>query len=92
MIRAVDPKLNRDAYGAHVSIWVGEEKQQRTVNPGFSYAASNDSHVHFGVGPAKRVDKIEIRWPGGVIQEFEGMEVNQHVILSKNAPTSESGR
>lgn len=92
MIRAVDPELNRDAYGARVTIWVGEEKQQRTVNPGFSYAASNDTRVHFGIGPAKSVDKIEIRWPGGIVQEFEGMEVNQHVILYKKLPSSVSGR
>ena len=91
MIRAVDPALKRDAYGARVTLWIGSKKLQRTVNPGYSYAASNDPRVHFGVGAAERVDKIEIRWPGGVVQEYDGVKVNQHLVLFKS-PSSDAER
>jgi hypothetical protein len=91
MIRAIDPALKRDAYGAQVTVWIGSIKLQRTVNPGYSYAASNDPRVHFGVGPAERVDKIEIRWPGGAVEQYAGVEVNQHLVLFKS-PLSDAER
>ncbi len=91
IVRAVDPALKRDAHGAQVTVWTGQRKQQRTINPGYSYASSNDPRAHFGLGDAERVDKIEIRWPGGETETFPSVSVDRTVTLSKSSRDVEGG-
>jgi hypothetical protein len=84
IIRAVDPQLGRDAYGARVIVTAGERRFHRTINPGYSYASSNDPRAHFGLGTAERVDSIEVRWPDGRIDQFGPTAADQVVTLTKS--------
>lgn len=77
MVRAVDPALNRDAYGAEVRVRAGSRSWQRLIQPSFSYLCSNDPRAHFGLGSADRVDVIEVIWPGGDAERFPCPGVNQ---------------
>jgi hypothetical protein len=43
------------------------------------YASSSHSGVHFGVGKSETVEKIEVRWPGGVVQVLESVRAGQVV-------------
>src|SRR5213078_5347249 len=64
LVRAIDPALGgRDAYGAEVSVHAGARRQVGWINPGYSYACSNDPRAHFGLGPAPRVEAISVLWP-----------------------------
>jgi hypothetical protein len=72
MVRAVDPKLQRDAYGAQVRVRAGGRTWQRLINPGESYLSSNDCRAHFGLGSAASVEAIEVTWPDGAREEFPG--------------------
>lgn len=72
-VRAVDPALKRDAYGAEVTVRAGGRRWWRRVNPGQSYLCSNDARVHFGLGDAARVDAFEVRWPDGTRETFPGV-------------------
>jgi hypothetical protein len=85
VIRAFDPKLKRDAYGAEITVRAGDRRWLRWVNPGSSYLCSNDPRAHFGLGPVERVDAIEVTWPGGETEVFEGGAVNGHVVLAKGS-------
>ncbi|HEX3184260.1 MAG TPA: CRTAC1 family protein, partial [Pyrinomonadaceae bacterium] len=58
-------KSSRDAIGARVYVTAGGVRQRRDVISGNSYASQNDLAVHFGLGSATRVEKIEIQWPDG---------------------------
>lgn len=49
--------------GASVYVTAGGFTQRVDVLAGGSYASSSDPRVHFGLGSATRVDKIEIHWP-----------------------------
>jgi len=33
---------------------------------GGSYSSASDQRLHFGLGAADRIDKLEIRWPSGL--------------------------
>src|SRR5205823_138540 len=50
LVRALDPDLKRDAYGAEVIVAAGGKRRHGWVNPGSSYLGSNDPRVHFGLG------------------------------------------
>jgi hypothetical protein len=59
----------RDAIGAKVFLTAGGVRQRADVFSGASYASTSDRRVHFGLGPASKVDKLEIFWPSGLREE-----------------------
>jgi hypothetical protein len=63
------PKSPRDAIGAKVFVTTNAGRQRADVFSGGSYASSSDQRLHFGLGGATKVDKVEIRWPSGLKQE-----------------------
>jgi hypothetical protein len=63
------PKSPRDAIGATVYLTAGGIRQRGDVMSGGSYESSNDQRLHFGLGQATLVDKVEIHWPDGVVEE-----------------------
>jgi hypothetical protein len=83
LVRALDPALRRDAYGAEVTVCAGGRRWLRCINPGYSYLCSNDPRAHFGLGQAERVEAIEVLWPDGTAEVFPGQAVDQMVVLRK---------
>ena len=63
-------KSPRDAIGAKVFVTAGGVRQRGDVFSGGSYASSSDQRLHFGLGPATKIDKVEIHWPSGVKSEI----------------------
>lgn len=59
----------RDAVGAKVFLTLAGVRQRVDVLSGGSYGSSSDPRVHFGLGTATSVDKLEIYWPSGLRQE-----------------------
>jgi hypothetical protein len=84
MVRATDPLLGgRDAYGAEVTVHVGQRRYWRLINPGLSYLCSSDPRAHFGLGAADRVDAIEVVWPDGTQETFGGRAADRVVTLRR---------
>lgn len=54
---------NRDAIGARVEVRIGERTLVRHIKGGGSYYSAHDRRLLIGLGPAERVDEIEVRWP-----------------------------
>jgi enediyne biosynthesis protein E4 len=63
------PKSPRDAIGAKAFVTVGGVRQRGDVFSGGSYASSSDQRLHFGLGAATKVDKLEIHWPSGTKEQ-----------------------
>src|SRR5262249_28857672 len=83
MVRAIDPALRRDAYGATITVEAGGRSRVGCVNPGQSYLSSHDPRVHFGLGDPGRVDAIRVLWPDGTEESFPGMAADRIVQLRK---------
>jgi len=64
------PKSPRDAIGAKVFVTTGGVCQRGDVFSGGSYASSSDQRLHFGLGAATKVDKVEIQWPSGTKEQI----------------------
>ena len=71
---------NRDAIGARVEIRLADDprKHIRTLHAGDGFLSQSSKWVHFGLGSAKNVERLIIRWPGGKTQQFSDLEVNRH--------------
>ena len=60
--------MPRDGVGAVVYVTAEGFRQRADVVSGGSFASSSDPRLHFGLGRAKGVDKIEVHWPGGAVE------------------------
>jgi hypothetical protein len=83
IIRALDPRYQRDAYGAEVTVHAGDHKWLRIVNPGDSFQCSSDPRVHVGLGKTDAVDSIHILWPDGLAEDFEGGRADRAITLER---------
>ena len=70
-LRLTGTVSNRDAIGAVVRLWIGTTVMVRQVNPAGGYLSHSSRVVHFGLGDHGGVDRIEIRWPRGIVQTLE---------------------
>jgi hypothetical protein len=83
LVRAVDPRYNRDAYGAEIVVRAGVEQWLRIVNPGDSYLCSSDPRVHFGLGQAAMFDEVHVLWPDGRTEVFPGGCADRLMVLRR---------
>jgi hypothetical protein len=62
-----DPKLKtpRDAIGSVAWVTMGKQRLRGDVISGAGYASQSDMKLHFGLGEATKVDKVEISWANG---------------------------
>jgi enediyne biosynthesis protein E4 len=67
-LKLVGTRSNRSAIGGRVQLTAGGHTQTQEVRSGGSYLSQSDLRLHFGLGDASTVDRIEIRWPGGHTQ------------------------
>jgi hypothetical protein len=74
---------NRDAIGAKVIVRAGGRQLIRHVKGGGSYLSSNDRRLLIGVGSARRVDEVIVRWPNRTadLQRFGPLEVDRSYKL-----------
>lgn len=59
---------NRDAIGARVLVWPADAAARpwvKTVRAGDGFLAQSSKWLHFGLGDTDKIDRVEVRWPGG---------------------------
>jgi hypothetical protein len=71
----------RDAIGAVVTVEAGAQRLRRDVLSGGSYCSQSDLRAHFGLGQTTRIDRIVVRWPGGMREAFAAPEIDRIVTL-----------
>jgi hypothetical protein len=74
-------KSNRDAVGAKVTFQVGNRKLVRHRKGGGSYLSARDPRLLVGIGDARQVDQIEIRWPSGLIQRLGPLPADRGYLV-----------
>jgi hypothetical protein len=79
-VRLEGTKSNRDAIGARVTLEAGGMKQTAEIHSGGSYISQNDVRAHFGLGDARQVDRLVIRWPDGQTETATGLAPNRFYV------------
>ena len=82
-LRLVGTRSNRSAIGARVRCLAGGVRQTQEVRGGGSYASQNDLRVHFGLGAAARVDRLEVRWPNGLAESWSDIAPDRVLVLEE---------
>ncbi len=73
ILKLIGTRSNRDGIGARIRL--GNQSNHMTTAVG--YASSSHQGVHFGLGKTEKIDKIEIRWPSGIVQILRDVKTNQ---------------
>ena len=82
---------NADGIGARVRVTADVDgsgeltTQVQDVLGSSSFLSMNCVDLHFGIGSATKVEKIEVMWPSGVVQVSEDIESNQKVEIEEPA-------
>ncbi len=84
-LRLVGGKSNRDAIGAKVTVEAGGRRQTTAVRGDGSYLSHSDLRAHFGLGAAAKVNRVEIRWPSGLVQNLGALAVDQFYVVREGA-------
>ena len=47
------------------------------------YLTGGEAPVHIGLGAATAVERFEVTWPGGTVEEFDGVASGSEVVLAR---------
>ena len=64
-------------------VYVGGRTQVREVRAGSSYLSQNDLRLHFGLGDAAMVDRLEVTWPSQRVDVVTRIAANQIVTIQE---------
>jgi hypothetical protein len=76
-------KCPRDAIGSVVFCTANGVRMRGEVASGRSHMSQSDMRVHFGLGAATRVDKLEVRWANGRSVEYTVGKVDRLVEIEQ---------
>ena len=86
VLKLTGVKSNRMGLGAQVAITAEDgTKQYNHATTSTGYACSSDARVHFGLGVAKLVKEIEIKWPNGLLQTLHNVPADQLLSVTEQA-------
>jgi hypothetical protein len=85
-------KSNRSAIGARVTVEAGGRRQIDEVMSGGSYYSHSDMTLYFGLGQASSVNRLQVRWPSGAVQEWNDVPANQKLYITEGSSKLEQGQ
>jgi hypothetical protein len=80
-LRLVGVKCNRDAIGARVSVTAAGLTQSDEIRSADSFCSSSDARLHFGLGRATAVDKVQVRWPDGSVEQHTSLAADRQYVI-----------
>jgi hypothetical protein len=92
-LRLVGAKSNRSAIGARVSLYAGGRRQVQEVRSGSTFLSQSDLRLHFGLGTAEKVDRVEIEWPyPNSTDVIPGFSAGQFLTITEGRGITDSQR
>src|SRR5262249_37383251 len=77
LVRPIDARGCATPVGTRCTATIGGRKRMRVMLGGGSYGGDSDPRVHFGLGDATGVERLEIRWPSGRTQVLKNVKADQ---------------
>jgi enediyne biosynthesis protein E4 len=84
-VRLVGSTSNRDGVGARVTVAAGGRRASQWSLGGTSYLSASDRRLLFGLGAARKVEELEVRWPSGRTTTLRDLNAGQYVTVKEDA-------
>jgi hypothetical protein len=85
LVKLVGTTSNRSAIGARVGCTAGGMTQWQEVRGGGSYISQNDLRAHFGLGERSKIDRLWVRWPSGLEEEWRDVAADQILTVREGS-------
>ncbi len=82
-VRLIGTASNRDGIGARVWAKADGKVVVKSTHAGSGFLSTNSPWLTFGLGSHDAPVDIEVRWPSGLVEVFEGQAVRQTVTLTE---------
>jgi enediyne biosynthesis protein E4 len=83
-VRVRQPAPNVDAIGAWLEVRMGDVVRRRELVVGGGHVGGQLGWMHFGLGPATRVD-VRVTWPDGHAGPWQSVDANGFVMIDRGA-------
>jgi hypothetical protein len=84
-LKLVGTASNRSAIGAQVRLVAEGGTQRQEVHGGGSYYSQNDLRVYFGLGAAREIERVDVRWPNGREETWSGLAIGRFHTLKEGS-------
>jgi hypothetical protein len=74
-------KSNRQGVGARIEVVTGDRAQIREVRAGGGFLQAQSIPEAFGLGQATSVNQVRVRWPSGLEQVVENVDVDRTIRI-----------
>ena len=91
-LQLVATKSNPGAVGALLTWTAGGLKRSRLKTAGGSYLASHDPREILGLGPAAKVESLEIKWPSGQVDKLANVPAGRYLKLVEGKGVVEAAK
>jgi hypothetical protein len=85
-IELVGTISERDAIGARVTVNCGPQSWTQWQTGGDGFLCSNESVLDFGIANTNTVNRVDVHWPSGLTQTFQGLQINQRYLMIEGEP------
>jgi len=83
-VRLEGRSANPTAVGSRVTVYLDDDKTQTAeIHAGGGYLSQSSATLVFGLGSGPQVDKVEVRWPDGVVTETSS-PAGPHVVIRRS--------
>ena len=94
-IRLVGTKSNKTGIGARIKVTAETGTPVLSAKPDAAltqieevrscngYYSASDLRIHFGLGAAKKVDRVEIHWPSGTVDTVKDLDVKRLYVIEE---------
>ena len=80
-VRLISRSGARDAIGSTVKIKSGDKDVYRLMTGGDGYLVNNERTLRFATPPEQTTVDIEVRWLGGQVQHWHGVQAHTEILL-----------
>jgi hypothetical protein len=83
-IRLEGSGSNRAGIGARLTATVKGQKLIRDLFPQNGFMGQGPAEIILGLGDAKEIDRLEVRWPSGKTQIYKNLAANRYFLLKED--------
>ncbi|MBS1839841.1 MAG: VCBS repeat-containing protein [Acidobacteria bacterium] len=84
--RLLGTKSNRDAIGTSVTVRSADLLQTKYLQAGTGFLSQHTKELFFGLGKSSGPISATVRWPNGLMQNFENIPANQRISIEEGQP------
>lgn len=80
---------NRDAFGTIVEVFLTKKKLKKYYQPTNGSFSQSHSRLIFGLGKNKKVEKVQLTWPSGQVDEYKDLKADRYYDFKESKNCSD---